>query len=731
MGDVRKCASCGASVPDDAPGGVCPKCALAGALPGALADPTPEEVAAKLPAFEILGVLGRGGMGVVFKARQKALDRVVALKVLPPATAKAPGFAERFVREAKAMARLQHPNIVAVHEFGETDGLCWLVLEYVDGLNVREAMRAGRIGPAEALTIVPQICDALQYAHDRGVVHRDIKPENVMIDRDGRVRIADFGLAKLADRDTGDPSLTGASQVMGTLHYMAPEQWERPKDVDHRCDIYSLGVVFYEMLTGELPVGRFEPPSRRAAIDVRVDDVVMRSLERNREQRWQRADDVKTKVSAITSSPSVAAPVPPPASPVSVASDAKRAVRPTGLGSAILGALAAFAFIAALISGVGWLYWLGGIAAFASVACFAVWIAWDKDAAAATPKKEYEATFSDAAFAALVAIALGIWAAAAHEPGLWWGAGMTAFAAAAVALQAMERRHKEAAARGGPARPGISASAWLEFIAGACAALAGAVLITALVSVGVAGVAAALGEHDLRHLLWAAPALAAGLWWGRSYLANDRGDAAAPRRWSAREIAVTAAPVVVAVGLAWVFAPPLQRREGTPSPSGDRGSTPPAAAPADEHATWEFELGVPSGENAKHVPREADRQGIWRTWTRAQALQSTDWSSDLAAVYDDDDSVVVDRMKPEQRKSAASSGSLGVPLLPRETATLTKFRISRVRFGGWDESMGCFMNASAEATDGAKTLRFSMRNSVSDADSEPEWGFVAAPVEIR
>src|SRR6185295_13562875 len=184
--------------------------------------------------------LGKGGMGVVFKARQKALDRIVALKVLPPASAASPGFADRFQREAKAMARLQHPNIVGVFEFGESGGLFYLVLEFVDGVNVREAMAAGRIRPDDALTIVPQICDALQYAHDRGVVHRDIKPENVLVGRDGRIKIADFGLAKLADREAGDPSLTGAGQVMGTLRYMAPEQWERPKDVDHRADIYSL-----------------------------------------------------------------------------------------------------------------------------------------------------------------------------------------------------------------------------------------------------------------------------------------------------------------------------------------------------------------------------------------------------------------------------------------------------------------------------------------------------------
>jgi predicted Ser/Thr protein kinase len=323
MTEPAVCPTCKSPIPPDSPEGACPRCMLAAGLGAGLpAVPSAAEVEAKLPAFEVLSLLGRGGMGVVYKARQKALDRVVALKVLPAEAASAPGFAERFAREAKAMARLQHPNIVAVHDFGESDGLFWLVMEYVDGVNVREAMRAGRITPKEALAIVPQICDALQYAHDRGVVHRDVKPENVLMGRDGRVRVADFGLAKLMEAGAADRTLTGAGQVMGTPHYMAPEQVEHPSDVDHRADIYSLGVVFYEMLTGELPLGRFAAPSARAAIDVRLDEVVLRSLERVRARRWQRADHVSTQIEAIASGR--AGPVPAargpsePAPPVSV-----------------------------------------------------------------------------------------------------------------------------------------------------------------------------------------------------------------------------------------------------------------------------------------------------------------------------------------------------------------------------------------------------------------------------
>ncbi len=150
---------------------------------------------------------------------------------------------------------------------------------------------------------MPQICDALQYAHDKGVVHRDIKPENVLMSKEGQVKIADFGLAKLMGREAKDFTLTGAGQVMGTPNYMAPEQIEHPQDVDHRADIYSLGVVFYQMLTGELPLGRFAPPSRKVQIDVRLDEVVLRALEKEPEQRYQQASELKTQVESVVTSP--------------------------------------------------------------------------------------------------------------------------------------------------------------------------------------------------------------------------------------------------------------------------------------------------------------------------------------------------------------------------------------------------------------------------------------------
>jgi tRNA A-37 threonylcarbamoyl transferase component Bud32 len=270
--------------------------------------PTPAELAGRFPEMEILELVGRGGMGMVYKARQKRLDRLVALKILLPHIARDEAFAERFAREARAMAMLSHPNIVAVYDFGQAVGheetLYYFLMEYVDGPTLREVLESGKLAPAEALAIVPQICEALQYAHDHGVVHRDIKPANMLIDRQGRVKIADFGLAKLVGQTPHDFSLTGTGQVMGTPHYMAPEQMEHPQTVDHRADIYSLGVVFYQMLTGELPLGRFAPPSKRVAVDVRLDDVVLRTLEREPELRYQQARQVKTEVETIAGTPS-------------------------------------------------------------------------------------------------------------------------------------------------------------------------------------------------------------------------------------------------------------------------------------------------------------------------------------------------------------------------------------------------------------------------------------------
>jgi len=238
--------------------------------------PSLDDVAAAFPQLEVLDMVGQGGMGVVFKARQPKLNRFVALKILPERLACQPAFAERFEREGQTLARLNHSNIVGIYDFGESGGFYYLLMEYVDGVNLRQALRSGRFPPSQVLAIVPKICEALQYVHEEGVLHRDIKPENILHDTRGRVKIADFGMAKFAD-DTAGTGLTGSGAALGTAHYAAPEQIEHPSEVDHRADIYSLGVVFYEMLTGELPLGRFARPSDKSPVDPRVDEVVLRA----------------------------------------------------------------------------------------------------------------------------------------------------------------------------------------------------------------------------------------------------------------------------------------------------------------------------------------------------------------------------------------------------------------------------------------------------------------------
>src|SRR5581483_10514136 len=192
MAANETCPICGKALGASAPKGLCPECLMKGAFSSGtetagsaarFVAPSLAAVAAAFPQLEIIEFIGQGGMGAVYKARRPRLDRLVALKILPPQAGGDPGFAERFTREARALARLNHPQIVAIYEFGQTGALHYLVMEYVEGANLREIERAGRLAPDQALAIVPQICAALQYAHQEGIVHRDIKPENILLDK--------------------------------------------------------------------------------------------------------------------------------------------------------------------------------------------------------------------------------------------------------------------------------------------------------------------------------------------------------------------------------------------------------------------------------------------------------------------------------------------------------------------------------------------------------------------
>lgn len=314
--NTGRCPTCGHDLPAG-PDSLCPRCLLAGAAatqqtaqPEAPNPPhTLENVRSAFPNLEIIEIIGAGGMGTVYRARQPKLERLVALKILPEHLARQATFAERFHREARLLARLHHPHIVSVFDFGQAGPFYYLLMELVEGANLRQSMRAGRFSASQALQVVPQICEALQFAHEQGVLHRDIKPENILLDRHGRVKIADFGIAKLVDDNAQEVTLTASGAVLGTPAYMAPEQIESPTQVDHRADIYSLGVVFYELLTGELPLGRFAPPSQKTPLDQRVDEIVLRALAKEKELRQQSASEVKTQIEQVESTSSSPVPV--------------------------------------------------------------------------------------------------------------------------------------------------------------------------------------------------------------------------------------------------------------------------------------------------------------------------------------------------------------------------------------------------------------------------------------
>ena len=391
MNDETKCPDCGKPVSKDALMGLCPECLLKTAgkqTEGPAIGPSgtvvvkvplrDDEIKRMFPNLEILECLGRGGMGVVYKARQPKLDRFVALKIIAHEKADDQWFADRFTREARTLARLNHPNIITIYDFGEVENRFFLLMEFVDGLNLRQLLESGKAKPEEVLSIIPRICEALQFAHDYGVVHRDIKPENIMLDKSGRVKIADFGIAKIVGGDNKTKGLTGEQQVIGTPNYMAPEQVERPLQVDHRADIYSLGVVFYEMLTGELPLGRFQPPSKKVQVDVRLDEVVMQALEKEPSMRFQRAGDVKTAVETITgtrpqmgagagaaagaAAATAASTVPPPISPTVASNASDKGIVPALILSVFLGVFGAHRFYVGKIgTGLLQLFTLGGL----------------------------------------------------------------------------------------------------------------------------------------------------------------------------------------------------------------------------------------------------------------------------------------------------------------------------------------------------------------------------------
>jgi|GEM_PF-4154883 len=299
---VAVCAGCGTSVRAEA---------LA-TVAGVARAPTPSDphdslVGTRLGSWQLDRLLGRGGMGRVYEARDLGSGRRVALKVLSEALAQDPAFVRRFRREGKVLASLSHPHLVEVLDQGEDHGQVWFAMEYVRGETLRRRLERGALTPTEAVRTASEICSALAYAHDKGVVHRDLKPENVLLGEDGRVRLADFGLLRLVRESTPESTtrLTRTDVILGTYEYMAPEQRREAGEVDGRSDLFSLGVMLYEGLTGKLPLGRFTPASELVpGLSPGMDTVIHRALAPEPKDRYSSARELSSALAqAMTQHP--------------------------------------------------------------------------------------------------------------------------------------------------------------------------------------------------------------------------------------------------------------------------------------------------------------------------------------------------------------------------------------------------------------------------------------------
>ena len=271
--------------------------------PGAFLREDPENVAPlpEVEGFRILREIGRGGMAVVYEAVQESVQRPVALKLMNPELAENQEFVRRFEREARAVGQLNHPNVVHLHDLREAGGRLFLVLEYVEGYSLRDVLdeTGGRLDVPSSCHLLEKVAEGLCFVHDAGTMHRDVKPENILLGQGGTVKLSDFGLAGLIDR-AAEARLTRENVIMGTVDYMAPEQREDTRSVDHRADLYAFGVMAYELLTGHLPQGAWKPAGRLVeGIDPRLDELILRCLERDPEQRLRSAREAVEVLQAV------------------------------------------------------------------------------------------------------------------------------------------------------------------------------------------------------------------------------------------------------------------------------------------------------------------------------------------------------------------------------------------------------------------------------------------------
>jgi serine/threonine protein kinase len=267
-------------------------------LQPAFIAPATSELAPLFPGYDVGGLIATGGMGAVYHAVQRSLDRPVAIKILPQEFSKDEAFCSIFEAEAKAMARLNHPNLIGVYDFGEVAGMLYIIMEYVPGKSLFHSAHGTAIDPGEVIRLVTGICQGLAHAHQSGIIHRDIKPSNILLDREARPKIGDFGLARNAGQ-----SVQEGEEIFGTPHYTAPEVVNAPQSVDHRADIFSLGVLLHELLTGKLPADDPRPPSAISLCDPRFDAIVRRATEIQPERRYDSALEIAQQLQAISTSP--------------------------------------------------------------------------------------------------------------------------------------------------------------------------------------------------------------------------------------------------------------------------------------------------------------------------------------------------------------------------------------------------------------------------------------------
>ena len=262
-----------------------------------------EDQVVSIPGHLIIEEIGRGGMGSVYRARRLKTGQTVAVKVLSQKLAARESFVLRFQREARAQALAAHPNVVEVFEQGECDGLFYFTMEYVEGVSLRHWVTDGQFSGREFFSLAAQTCCALDHIHGQRMIHRDIKPENIMIDRTRAVKLGDFGLVDVVDTEGHEANLTRTRAVLGTINYMAPEQAIDSSRVTNQVDIYSVGVVLYELLTGRVPQGRFDPPSLlNHLIDPRLDEPILKALEVEPKKRYPTVRALLSKLESISAS---------------------------------------------------------------------------------------------------------------------------------------------------------------------------------------------------------------------------------------------------------------------------------------------------------------------------------------------------------------------------------------------------------------------------------------------